>query len=69
MNEVKVSPAPNWAQIFARRPDLEVPGYQEALAHVRAKQPDFEAQRIKEKMQQIHKEKQSTKNRNRSRKK
>jgi hypothetical protein len=69
MNEVKVSPAPNWTEIFARRPDLEVPGYQEVLAQVRARQHDFEAQRIKEKMQQIHKEKQRTKSRNRSKKK
>jgi hypothetical protein len=69
VNEVKVSPAPNWTEIFVRRPELEVPGYQEVLAQVRARQPDFEAQRIRDKMQQIHKEKLSTKNRNRSKKK
>lgn len=69
MREVKVSPAPDWVAIFAKRPDLEPPGYQDVLAQVKARQPDFEAQRIRDKMQQIHKEKLSTKNRNRSKKK
>lgn len=69
MREVKISPAPHWAAIFARRPDLEAPGYQDVLAQFKEKQLDFEAQRIRDKMRQIHKEKLSTKNRNRSKKK
>jgi|688.fasta_scaffold14032_8 hypothetical protein len=69
MKKVQISSAPDWAAIFAKRPDLEAPGYQEILAQVRSKQPDYEAQRIREKMQQIHKEKTSAKNRNKNRKK
>lgn len=59
----------NWSEIFAKRPDLEAPGYQKAAAEAMANQPSFEAQRIREKMQQIHKEKTSVKNKNRSRSK
>lgn len=69
MKDIKVSPVPNWIEIFAKRPDLEAPGYQEALAQARANQSDFQAQRIRAKMQQIHKERISTKNKNRNRSK
>lgn len=69
MKDIKVLPAPNWVEIFAKRPDLEAPGYQEVLAQVRANQSDFQAQRIRAKMQQIHKERISTKNKNRNRSK
>jgi len=30
----KVSPAPNWTSIFSLRPDLDPPGYAEALIYV-----------------------------------
>jgi hypothetical protein len=69
MKRVQISSAPNWTAIFAKRPDLEPPGYQEILAQIKSRQPDYESQRIREKMQQIHKEKISTKNRNRNKKK
>jgi len=69
MKKVRISSAPNWTAIFAKRPDLEPPDYQEILAQIKSRQPDYESQRIREKMQQIHKEKISTKNRNRNKKK
>lgn len=31
----KVSPAPNWDAIFTARPDLQPPGYKEAVGWVR----------------------------------
>lgn len=59
-------PQPDWNEIFTRRPDLESPGYQETVEQVREKQPDYEKERLRQKMQQIHKEKQSTKNKSRN---
>jgi hypothetical protein len=32
----QVTPAPDWAAIFARRPDLEPPGYEETVATMKA---------------------------------
>lgn len=56
----------NWSGIFARLPELEAPGYQETLQKIRQSQPDYEAERLKTKMQLINKEKQSAKTKNRS---
>jgi hypothetical protein len=33
-NLPKVSPAPNWTSIFSLRPELDPPGYAEALIYV-----------------------------------
>lgn len=61
--------APDWSEIFRLRPDLESPGYQETLELMKNKQPNYELERLKEKMNQIHKEKLSAKSKNRSRRK
>lgn len=58
--------APDWSAIFAERPDLEAPGYQEALQSVRDQKNKAEIERIKAQMQEIQKQKVSSKNRNRS---
>lgn len=58
--------APNWSKIFALRPDLESPGYQETVASMKEKLIDYEHERLVEKIKQIHKEKQSQKNKNRA---
>ena len=60
------SSAPNWSEIFRLRPDLESPGYQETVEQMRNQQPNYELERLKEKMDRIHKEKISAKNKNRS---
>lgn len=57
---------PNWNSIFEKLPELEAPGYREILEKVRQRQPDYEAERLKAKMQQIKKEKQGTRAKNRS---
>lgn len=58
--------APNWSKIFALRPDLESPGYQETVASMKERLIDYEHERLVEKIKQIHKEKQSQKNKNRA---
>jgi hypothetical protein len=60
------SSAPDWSAIFAERPDLEAPGYQEALQSVRDQKNGAEIERIKAQMQEIQKQKVSSKNKNRS---
>lgn len=57
---------PNWSEIFRLRPDLESPGYQETVRQMRSNQPNYELERLREKMGRIHKEKLSAKNKNRS---
>ena len=57
--------APNWSEIFKRFPELEAPGYQETLRQMQERQPDYEAERLKAKMQLINKEKQKVRTRNR----
>lgn len=57
---------PNWNIIFAEFPELESPGYQETLQNIRQRQPDYETERLKAKMQLINKEKQSAKAKNRN---
>lgn len=59
-------PQPDWNSIFKRLPELEAPGYQETLQKMKQRQPDYEAERLKAKMQLINKEKQSAKTKNRS---
>ena len=59
-------PQPVWGSIFKKFPDLEAPGYQETLGEIRLQQPDYEAERLKAKMQLINKERQGTKAKNRS---
>jgi hypothetical protein len=59
-------PQPDWNSIFERLPELEAPGYQETLQKMREKKPDYEAERLKAKMQLINKEKQGAKAKNRS---
>ena len=59
-------PQPDWTSIFKRFPELEAPGYQETLREIRLQQPDYEAERLKAKMQLINKERQGTKAKNRS---
>ena len=58
-------PQPDWNSVFAEFPELEAPGYQETLQKMREQQPDYEAERLKAKMQQINKEKQGTRAKNR----
>ncbi len=60
------SSAPDWSAIFAERPDLEAPGYREALQSVRDQKNRAEIERIRAQMQEIQKQKVSSKNRNRS---
>jgi hypothetical protein len=57
--------APNWSKIFKRFPELEAPGYQEALRQMQERRPDYEAERLKAKMQLINKEKQRMRTKNR----
>ncbi len=59
-------PQPDWTSIFKRLPELEAPGYQETLKEMRSQQPDYEAERLKAKMQLINKERQGTKAKNRN---
>jgi hypothetical protein len=59
-------PQPDWSSIFKKFPELEAPGYQETLQEIRLQQPDYEAERLKAKMQLINKERQGTKAKNRS---
>lgn len=33
----QISPAPDWAAIMRKRPDLEAPGFQEALQQARSR--------------------------------
>ena len=56
---------PDWTGIFKRFPQLEAPGYQEVLKKIRQKLPDYEMEMLRAKMQQINKDKQSTKAKNR----
>jgi hypothetical protein len=66
MAEFRKYSAPDWSAIFAERPDLEAPGYQEALQAVRDKTNQAEIGRIKAQMQEILKQKNSTKNKART---
>jgi hypothetical protein len=66
MAEPRKSAAPDWSAIFAERPDLEAPGYREALQAVRDKRNQAENDRIKAQMQDILKQKNSTKNKART---
>lgn len=54
---------PDWSEIFARRPDLESPGYQEALRQCREKVAKENP--MKRLMERIHKERQSDRNKSR----
>jgi len=63
------SNVPQWSEIFAARPDLEAPGYQEALKATKDKNKQIETDRIKLQMQEIQKEKLSAKNKSRTRNK
>lgn len=58
--------APDWSKIFEKIPDLESPGYRETLEAVRLNKDASERQKLADQMQQINKEKQSQKNKNRS---
>jgi len=41
----QVTPAPDWTAIFAKRPDLEPPGYKETCAKIKqAKETNHEPQ-------------------------
>ncbi len=57
---------PDWTSIFKRFPQLEAPGYQEILEKMREKLPDYEMERLRARMHQINKDKQSAKAKNRS---
>jgi len=61
--------APDWNAIFAKRPDLEPPGYKEAVAAVLLAKEENAEDPIKLRLQEIHKEKQSAKNRARNKNK
>jgi len=56
MVEIRKYSAPDWSAIFAERPDLEAPGYQEAMQAVRDKRNQAEMERIKAQMQEILKQ-------------
>jgi hypothetical protein len=62
----KYSPPPNWSEVFTKIPELEAPGYQEAKQAIFEKRNANEADKIRQQMQEINKEKVSAKNRNRS---
>lgn len=66
MTKLRKSSAPDWSAIFAERPDLEAPGYQEAMQSVRDQKNRAEIERIKAQMQEIQKQKTSSKNKNRA---
>ena len=59
-------PQPDWNSIFKRFPELEAPGYQETLQRMRQRQPDYDAERLRAKMQLINKERQGAKAKNRN---
>jgi hypothetical protein len=59
-------PQPDWSSIFKKFPELEAPGYQETLQEMRQQRPDYEAERLKAKMQLINKERQGAKAKNRA---
>lgn len=63
------SNSPDWSAIFAKRPDLEAPGYQEALQAVRDKKNQAEIEKIKAQMQEIQKDKLNAKNKVRNKNK
>lgn len=69
MPEYRKSNCPNWTEIFKLRPDLEAPGYQEAMKAVVEQKNRAEIERIKAQMQGIQKEKVSEKNKNRNKNK
>lgn len=58
---------PDWTAIFARHPELEAPGYQEAVQALRDKRRQAEQDRIKAQMQDIQKSKVSHRNKMRNR--
>lgn len=58
---------PNWSEIFRQNPELEPPGYQETLQSLKEDRVGYERGILRKKMQAIHKEKQRTKNKSRSR--
>lgn len=66
MAEPRKSTAPIWTEIFAERPDLEAPGYLEASRSVLEQRNRAEIERIKAQMQEIQKQRVSSKNKNRS---
>lgn len=59
-------PAPNWDLIFERRPDLQPPGYMEAVEAVFNEKNKKESERVRFLAQQIAKEKTSHKNKTRN---
>lgn len=61
--------APNFDELFARRPDLEPPGYKEALQAVREKIAANAVDEIKLRCQLVQKEKVSARNRERNKNK
>lgn len=69
MNKQGSSVNLNWTDIFADRPDLEAPGYQEVVRIISESKKRAEMEKIKAQMQEIQKEKISLKNRNRNKSK
>lgn len=63
------SSCPNWSRIFAKRPDLEAPGHQEAVRAIRDQKNKEQAERIKSMMQDIQKQRVSQRNKAKNRKK
>lgn len=59
------SPPPNWSAIFAEKPEMNPPGYHEICSQIREGDEERELQRLRAKMQEIHKEKTSYRNKNR----
>ena len=51
--------------MFRLNPDLEPPGYRETVESLKDKRLDYKREIFRKKMEAIHKEKQSTKNKNR----
>jgi hypothetical protein len=66
MKESNSSNLPDWNEIFRLRPDLDPPGYREAVESLRNSKITAEQERMAEIMRQIHKQRLSTKNKNRS---
>lgn len=66
MAELRKFSAPDWSAIFAEHPELEAPGYQEAVQAVQEKRSQAETERIRAQMQEILKEKNSSKNKART---
>lgn len=64
--QIRKGSCPDWSEVFRNRPDLEAPGYQEAVRNVIEQKRRAETEKIKAQMQEIQKDKISYKNKTRN---